>query len=490
MREINDLRDWISILEREGQISHVNTEVDWNLELGGIVQEVFDRGNGPALMFNNITGHQDTWCRRLFTASLSNYQRLALMLGMPKETPYKELINIWRQRTKESVKPIMVDSGPVKENIKMGDEVDLLQIPVPYWHKLDGGRYIGTFHGVVTKDPDTGWTNVGIYRMMLHDRNTTGLAIPTGQHIWEHWRKWKKRGQNMPVAIVIGWDPVLPAVACSPSPRGVDEYDIMGALRQEPVELVRCETVDLAVPARAEIVIEGEVPIDFDSFLSEGPFGEYTGYYTSESFKRPIVNVKCVTYRNNPIFQGTMEGVPINEDHFISSINHSAAVWDILDERMTGVTAVNCDPSTAWANLIVQIDNSYYGQVQQVGANVWSSHLSLMIGKNIIVCDTDIDIFDLRKVFWAIAYRVHPPKDIIQYPGWIGMLDPVVHPDDRKFPAVNAGVRMLIDATKPIENRRSDKWWGEKFAPLAYPDDETMAKVRAKWDAYEIRPIK
>ncbi|MBC7337535.1 MAG: UbiD family decarboxylase, partial [Clostridia bacterium] len=195
-------------LEREGELCRVKAEVDWNLEIGGILQEVFDRGNGPALLFENIKDYKDTWCTQLFTASMSSYRRIALMLGVPKETPYPELIKIWRERAKKPIKPVIVDGGPVKENIIKGGEVDLLQFPTPYWHKLDGGRYFGTFHGVVTKDPDTGWCNVGMYRMMLHDRYTTGLAIPTGQHIWEHWRKWRKRGQNMPVAVVIGWDPV------------------------------------------------------------------------------------------------------------------------------------------------------------------------------------------------------------------------------------------------------------------------------------------
>lgn len=482
----HDLREWISTLKAENEIVEVLAEVDWNLEIGGIVQELFDKGKGPALIFKNIKDYKNTWCKNLFTASMSSYQRISLMLGVPKNTSYPELIKIWRDRCKKPIPPVLVKSGPVKENIKKGDDVDLMQFPAPLWHKMDGGRYIGTFHGVVTKDPDTGWTNVGMYRMMLHDKNTTGIAIPTGQHIWEHWRKWRKRGQNMPVAVVIGWDPVLPAVACAPVGRGEDEYAIMGALRKTPVETVKCETVDLEVPSTAEIVLEGEVPIDFNTFHEEGPFGEYTGYYTSEALKRPIFKVNCITYRNNPIFQGTMEGVPINEDHFISSVNHSAAVWDILDERMTGVTGVNCDPSTAWANLIVQIDNSYYGQVHQVGANVWSSHLSLMIGKNIFVCEEDIDIYDLNKVFWAMAYRVHPPRDIIHYPGWVGMLDPIVHPDDRKYAAVNEGVRMLIDATKYIGNRRSEKWWGEKFAPLAYPDPETMSKVKKRWNEYKI----
>jgi UbiD family decarboxylase len=178
--------------------------------------------------------------------------------------------------------------------------------------------------------------------------------------------------------------------------------------------------------------------------------------------------------------------MPINEDHSICSIHHSASIWDLLEERMNGITGVNVDPSTAWANAFVQIDNSYYGQVHQVAANIWSSGMSTMVGKNIFVFDQDVDIYDLNQVMWAFAYRVYPPRDIIQYPGWVSNLDPIVHPSERTMPAINKGIRLLIDATKPIDNPRSDKWFGEKFAPLAYPDEETMKKVRENWDKYGI----
>ena len=383
---------------------------------------------------------------------------------------------------------MIVDRGPVKENILRGADVDLLQLPAPLWHKMDGGRYLGTFDGVVTKDADSDWINVGLYRRMLQDKNHTGMSIAVGQHIWLHWRSYKRKGETkLPVAVAIGWDPVLPAVACAPSPIGVCEYDIMGGLRERPVELVRCETIpDLYVPATAEIVLEGYVSLDFSTFRDEGPFGEYTGYYTSERFKRPVFTVECISFRNNPIFQGALTGVPITEDHRMSSVNHSAAVWDLLEERMMGVTGVNVDPSTGWANVFVQIDNSYYGQVPQVAANIWSSGLSTMIGKNVFVFDTDVDVYDLGKVMWAFAYRVYPPRDIIQYPGWISNLDPTVHPSERTMPAINKGIRLLIDATKPIDNPKSDKWFGQRFAPLAYPDEETMEKVRRKWVEYGI----
>lgn len=481
----NDLREWMAKLEKEDELAKIKTRVDWDLELGAIARENMDRG-GPALLFENIKDHKDTICKKLFTCSLSTFSRVALMLGLPKDTPYKDLIQVWRERVKKPIKPVIVDKGPCKENILKGADVDLFQFPTPHWQKLDGGRYIGTFHGVVTKDPDKNWTNVGMYRQMIHDKKTTTMSVAQGQHIWFHWKKYRPKGKNMPLAVSIGWDQVLPAVSSSPVPTGVDEYDIMGALRQKPVELVKCETVDLYVPASSEIVLEGEVITDKSQFITCGPFGEFTGHYGPANLRAPF-KVNCITFRNDPILQGTMEGMPINEDHRICSVSHSALIWDLLDERMTGVTGVNNDPSTAYANLIVQIDNSYYGQVQQVAANVWSSHLSNMMCKNIIVCDRDVDIYDLNKVFWALGYRVDPSRDIIQYPGWISALDPIVHPKNRLSAGGNKGIRLLIDATKPIDMPRADEYWGEKFAVVAYPDDETMKKVRGNWKDYGIK---
>jgi 4-hydroxy-3-polyprenylbenzoate decarboxylase len=480
----DDLREWIAKLEKEKELARIKAEVDWKLEIGAVARRNMDR-EGPALLFENIKGHQNTICRRLFTCSLSTLSRIALMLDLPKDTPYKELIKVWRERIKTPLKPVVVGTGPCKENIVKGDDVDLFQFPAPHWQKLDGGRYIGTFHGVVTKDPEAGWTNVGMYRQMIHDRATTTMSVAQGQHIWFHWKKYRPRGKNMPLAVAIGWDQVLPAVSASPVPTGVDEWDIMGALRQKPVELVKCETVDLYVPASSEIVLEGEVITDPTKFVLCGPFGEFTGHYGPQNL-RPPFKVNCITFRNDPILQGTMEGMPINEDHRICSVSHSALIWDLLDQRMTGVTGVNNDPSTAYANLIVQIDNSYYGQVHQVAANVWSSHLSNMMCKNIFVCDQDVDIYDLNKVFWALGYRVDPSKDIIQFPGWISALDPVVHPKDRLGPGGNKGIRLLIDATKPIDRPRADEYWGEKFAVVAYPDRETMEGVKKRWASYGI----
>jgi UbiD family decarboxylase len=482
-----DLREWTEKLEEEHELARVKEKVDWNLELAGVVQEDFDR-QGPALLFENIKDYENTFCKKLFTASLSTYPRIALMMGLPKDTPPREIIKIYMERIKKPKKPVMVENGPVKENILMGEKVDLLQIPAPKWHHRDGGRYIGTCDGVVTKDPESGWVNIGLYRRQLHDKNHTGLVVVHGAHIWRHWRAYKKLGRKtMPVAVVNGWDPVLPMVACSSQPPEVCEYDIMGALRQEPVELVKCETVDLEVPANAEIVYEGEVGLDYETFKMEGEFGEYAGYYGRLPSPKPVFTVNCITYRNDPIFQGTLEGVPTNEDHMMESINHSALAWDHLRQQMIGVTGVNADPSTAWANVFIQIDNSYVGQVFQAATALWGSHIANQAGKNIVVVDEDIDIFDLKKMAWAFAYRVDPKRDIHQFPGIFGPSDVSVHIKDRIGTTTYLGTRLLIDATKWIGYPRTKEWFGEKFAPVCYPDDETMKLVRDKWKKYGIK---
>ncbi len=482
-----DLRDWIDTLEKNGELARVKAKVDWNLEIGGINQEVNNR-KGPALLFDNIKDHENTRCQKLFSNSLATYSRIATMMGLAEDTPPRELITTFRDRIKKLVKPKLVKDGPVKENIIKGEDVNLFEFPVPKWHSRDGGRYIGTMVGVVTKDPETGWENVGTYRSMIHDKNHTGMSVLHGQHIYHHWRKHKKLGRKtMPCAIISGWDPVLPMVASSYVPLFTDEYDAMGGVRQEPVELVKCETIDLRVPASAEIVFEGEILLDIATLRPEGPFGEYAGYFaTGMPGLRPVFKVNCINHRNDPILQGTLVATPPDEQSVAESINHSANIWDELDKHMLGVTAVNVHPSTGWANVFVQIDNSYIGQVHQVASVIWALGMSNMVGKNIMVVDEDVDVFDLGKLNWAFAYRVDPTRDLIQYPGWISPLDPVIHPKDKVRADVQMGTRLLIDATKNIMNPRTEQWFGEKFAPTTYPDEETVKLIKARWDEYGI----
>jgi len=207
-----------------------------------------------------------------------------MMLGLdPNKTNRSEIMQTLRARInnrQEYLPPKIVSTGPVKENIMMGDDVDLTMFPVPFWHERDGGRYIGTMHTVISQDPDTGWVNTGTYWMMIHNdsKNETGIMIdPANQHIGGHFLKYMERNEPMPLAVVIGQEPAMTFLGVTPTADEVSEYDIAGAIRGEPIEVVKCETNDIYVPANAEIVLEGTV--DPTEKKMEGPMGEYPGYY-------------------------------------------------------------------------------------------------------------------------------------------------------------------------------------------------------------------
>ncbi len=251
-----DLRAWMKLLEAGGELKTVKAKVDWDDEISQIVRKIYVQG-GPALLFENIKGHEATFSRKLFTNGLGTQGRVNLMLGLPKSTPPTETIQTIRKRMKSPVKPVRVKTGPVKENIIRGKDVDLFQIPVPKWHPLDNGRYINTFNATVTKDPDTGLNNCGVYRATILGKNKIGVLMMPMKDWGITYTKYKEKGQAMPVAFVYGWDPVLIPVAGAPVVG--PEYDLAGALRQQPVELVKCETSDIEVPASAEIVVEGTI---------------------------------------------------------------------------------------------------------------------------------------------------------------------------------------------------------------------------------------
>lgn len=485
---VKDLREWIDILEAEGELHRVKAQVDWNLEIGGIAQKIFD-GEGPALLFENIKDHKETRCTRLFTASMCAYRRIAMMMGLPRDTPVKELIKTFMQRTDQRVPVKRVKSGPCKQNIIKGKEVDLFQFPAPKWHPKDGGRAFNTYGGVITQDPETGWINVGLYRMMIHDKTTLGTLIVPTSHWGQHLAKYRKMGKPMPVAVVNGWDQALPVIGCTTLPQTSNDYEVVGGLRGRPVEVVKCETNDLEVPATAEIIVEGTVNPDPDSYRMEGPFGEYTGTYGGWPSKKPVLEVKCVTHRDNPIFQGTMEGFPINEDHRVASISTSAMNWKgLINAGVPGVTAVFNPPSSSgWTNTFVQIEKRYQGHARQVANALWGLGIAYYSSKHVMVVDTDIDIFDFNALNYALAYRVDAKRSIVIMEGCVGSpLDPIADPT-KKDPMIHGGARwnrMLIDATIPFDWEPRPEWDGRRFPPSAYPPQEVMELVERRWKEY------
>lgn len=487
-----DLREWIDRLEEDGQIRKIKAEVNWDREIGAITRRVCNE-KGPALLFENIKDHRDTRSRRLFTNGLGSYSRVAMALGLPKDTHPRDLTRTFKERFKTSVKPVIVEKGPVKENIVKGSDIDLYQFPAPKWHHIDGGRYINTSVSVITRDLETGEINAGTYRGMIAAKDKIPVLLATTQHWGHHFSKYRESGKPMPVAVVYGWDPCLFIVSATPVKKGT-EYEIVGSLRGDPVELVKCETSDLLVPAWAEMVVEGTISPDPSTFEMEGPFGEYPGYYGGMRSPKPTIKVECITHRNDPIFRGTLVGSSpgkMEESAYLAP-SFAAVAWDYMESvGVPGVMDVWFCPIVAATNLRVQIKKIYRGHAKQVANAIWGTAFANYSAKHIIVVDDDIDIHDDWAIDWAIAYRVNAEMDdIVFFPGTFGsMLDPSVPLEKRDVLKYGQGkwTRALIDATKNWELERQEQYGGEIYPPLATdiaPEDEEL--INRRWKEYGI----
>ncbi|HEY3640035.1 MAG TPA: UbiD family decarboxylase [Xanthobacteraceae bacterium] len=487
-----DLRGWIAALKAHDELAEIDAEVDWNIELGTIMRLAQGPGTGRALLFNNIKDYNkpNSRCRRVFGSALNNYRRIAIMLGLPPDTHPRELVKISRHILEGTIPPRIVNSGPVKENIVTGKDVDLYQLPVPYWNRLDGGRYLITYAGVVSKDPASGVMNVGVYRGMLAARDKIPILMWRAQHIGHHVTAWLAAGhKEMPIAVAIGWEPSLGFCAGAPVPKGICEYDVMGALRGEPVELVKCETVDLQVPASAEIVIEGYLGLDPESYMMEGPYAEFTGYLASERSPKPTIRVTAITHRNDPILRGTIEGClpgSYSENAVGSSIMRAATAWNVLDRSgVPGITDVWCPPVQAGINILVRMQQSYRGQAKQAANALWGSTAAHVRYKHVTVVDDDIDIHDYAAVDWAIAHRVNAGEnDIVIMPGTFGLgLDPSTRRRDRNPELFGTGKwnRVLIDATMNLDYDPDPDLGGARFPPTVWPSEGDVAAVKARW---------
>ncbi len=499
-RNFGDLRGWIEALIQEGELHQIDAEVDWDCELGTVARKAFGNGDGPALLFNNIGGYgpgDDVWSRQVFTGGMSNNTRVAMALGLPKDAPVRDMIQACRYYMTQRVEPKKVETGKVKQNKHTGDDIDLYKIPVPRWHREDGGRYINTYQATVTMDPDTGVHNVGLYRGMLGEKpDTLPVLLWAAQNWGVHFQKWKEKGQKMPVAHVYGFEPTMSFCASAPVPTGVCEYDVMGAIRGEPVELVKCETVDLWVPADAEMVIEGYIDDDPATFEMEGPFGEYTGYFGGDQGPKHVTKVTCVTHRDDPIHRGTLEGTlpkMLNENSVTSSIQRAGVAWNVLERAgVPGITDVHCAPANNGTTLMIQMHQTYRGQAKQAAAAIWGSNSSHLRYKTVWVVDEDIDIRDYGALDWALAYRVNAAEDdIVFFPAtWGSLLDPSTRLADRDPFLYGTGkwTRMLIDATVNLDFEPEEQYQGNRYPRMVIPDDGDWARVNERWEEFGFKP--
>jgi 2,5-furandicarboxylate decarboxylase 1 len=336
------------------------------------------------------------------------------------------------------IPPRKISSGPCKEVVLKSEDADLSRFPIPIFSQNDSGPFI-TAGLVISKDPESARSNTSIYRLQVHGPRRMGVKA---QQLHRQLRNAEAKGQGLPVAIAIGTDPALMLASQWDAPYGVDELELAGALRGEPVEVVRAETVDLMVPATAEIVIEGYIHPQIREI--EGPFGEVGGYSTPR-FPKPVIEVTAITHRKNPIFQAALTGMPTTENHVLRQIPMEASYYWELKKRHPGVTAVHFPAAGAILFLVViAMKQTYLYEARNAIASMFATRRN----KIIIVVDDDVDIYDMEKVMWAVATRSRPEEDVVVFPrlSTSGM-DPSAFRLEGTDSFWNSGLG--IDATKP-----------------------------------------
>ncbi len=469
-----DLRDFISLCEQEGQLKRITAEVDWELEVSHICKLVEEK-SGPALLFENVKGYKSP----VLTGAFGTTRRLAMILGKNPNLSLVELTKEWVSLAVKEVIPAReLREGPIFENIMEADQVNTFAFPSPKFYELDGGRYFGTAVFMVIEDPETGDVNLGTYRMGILDDKTVGVQILKGKKADRIMKKYKKQGRKMPACAIIGGDPLHIFASAATVAKAKSGYDVVGSLRGAPVEVVRSQLYGLPIPAAAEIVLEGE--IDPEKLRNEGPFGEYTGYYTEELIKpipKPALDVKRIYFRNNPILWETSVGRPVGDQHMLYAFARNASLWtDLTKMEIPGIKSVYTLPEASgrfW--VVVSVQQMYPGHADQAAAAVIASNTGSYGVKGVIIVDDDIEADDLPRVWWALGTRYNPARGTqIINRGRATPLDPSLGADENKF----ITSRIIMDATIPFE-------WKIKPTEIKLTQS-VMARVKSRWAEYGI----
>jgi UbiD family decarboxylase len=304
-----DLRSFIDLLATQGRLRRIEREVDWKFEIGGISRE-----SQQPLLFENVKGYPKA---RVFTNGLSRVELIGLSVGLECSQGQRQVIREIKERAKNLVAPEIVETGPVLENVVECGDIDLSRFPVPQWSTHDAGRYLGTWHINVSKDPETGARNVGVYRMQLLGPKQATVNTSPGSHLALHVTKAEKLGRALPMVVGIGVSEAMVMAAAAACPYGFDEYELAGALQSRSVKLIQCQTVDLEIPANSEIVIEGFIQPGVR--VQDGPYFDYAGK-TNTNPNAFLFEATRVMFRHEPIFRGTAVGVPGAEDHQLFAV--------------------------------------------------------------------------------------------------------------------------------------------------------------------------
>jgi UbiD family decarboxylase len=469
----DSIREFIADIRAEGLYAEVDANVDSDWEVGTVCRETFDR-RGPALQFNQV----DDYDTPLVVGALDTYERYSMALDVPANPD--AITDKWKHAYDNPIDPEHVNpsDAPVKQN--RVEDVNLHEdpFPVPKWHELDAGRELGTLHAVITKDPEEDWVNLGTYRNEIMGESTLGCLVIPYRHIGQHWKKWKEMGEDMPVAIALGLEPALSLTSVSAVPAGQSEYEVAGALKGTSIDVVRAENSELPVPANAEIVIEGTMPVE-DFLPVEAPFGEFPGYMGEEREDSHYIDIELVTHRDDPLFQGTYEGRPPNESTTVRHIGRTAAMTHHLDNAgIPGVDDLCVTPNgCAGFHTVVSLEKQYPGHVRDVMGHVWG-HPNIF-SKHCTVVDEDIDPWNQSRVNWATHTRVQADRDVeIVENGKSIVLDPSQVPSRRGWSTL-----LGIDATKPTDAYAQED---REVPATTEPPAEWLEEVLDRWDEYGI----
>ena len=478
MFEWQDLREWLEAADRLGELRTLEG-VDSNLELSAIAQ-VNARNLGPAILFNKIIGYEKTGFRVL-TNSIANEKLFGLTFGHEPGTSLRDEVELLRgkpnqwERESENFPVREVTKASFLKNVDQGEKLNLLKFPAPLWHKKDGGPFLGSGVAVITKDLETGKINVGSYRAQLYDRSTVGFNAEKGKHGAAHRDGYFAKQERMPVVLVFGPDPLLYLLAGSEIPTGISELEYEGAIRGEPIDVVRGKYTGLPIPANCEIAVEGF--IDKEKTKLEGPHGEWLGYYSSGAKEKPFVDVKAAYYRNDAIILGAAMSKGSYNDHaYWRSIWKSSLIYDeMVKNGIPNVRGVYSAPFGVGRQfIIVSIKQSYPGHATEAAYFASQTRSAAYMGKWVVVVDDDVNPYDIEDVLWAVSVRADPSDIGIIRKGWASAVDPLRPANIPSSSYTNN--RGIIYAVVPYE-RLSD------FPEKAYPDEDERKHIFDKWSS-------
>jgi UbiD family decarboxylase len=464
----HDLRDYISTIDKLGELT-VIPGANPHLEIGAITEVASFRKKCPAVLFDSIPGFEKGY--RVLTNFLSNRTRERLVFGVANNLTDPEAVLYWKNKLKKftPVEPVESRNAPVKENVLRGSNVDLTRFPWPKWHQRDGGPYICAT-SCVTRDPESGYINVGSYRFMLLGKNRIVAHIGSGHHGDVIRKKYWVKGKSCPIAISLGQEPSLLVAAGTNLSWGVSEYGFAGWMRGGPVEITGGVATDLPIPATAEVIFEGEMPPPEEGTDIEGPFGEFSGYYGGGARPAPVTIVKSILYRNDPIilgsppFLGSSRGV-------LSS--RGILVWNELEALgIPDIKAVNY----SWGMCIISLKQAYPGHAMRAAHGAVGGTAGYH-GRFVIVVDDDIDPYNLEQVLWAIATRCDPETSLdICRRIWSYKIDPRL-PKHKKEAADYTGSVAIIDACRPYH-------WINEFPATTQISEELLKETSEKWGKF------